>query len=97
MKVRLTARAHARLEAIQDFVAAVDPGAAERLISRLYQRIASLGHFPGRGRVVPELEGSDVRELVVDHFRIVYRVVGDEVQVLTVFDGRLPFDREPEK
>lgn len=95
MKVRLTARAHARLEAIQDFVSAADPAAAERLLARLYQRIATLDRFPARGRLVPELPGSGARELVEGHFRIVYRVTGDEVQVLTVFDARLPLDREP--
>jgi len=50
---------------------------------------------PGRGRRVPELPGADVRELLEGHFRIVYRVVGGEVQVLTVFDSRLPLEREP--
>lgn len=95
MKVRLTARAHARLEAIQEFVAAVDPASAERLVERLYRRIATLERFPGRGRLVPELPGSGLRELVEGHFRIVYRVVGDDVQVLTVFDARLPLEREP--
>jgi plasmid stabilization system protein ParE len=95
VKVLLAARAHERLEAIHDFVSAVDPGAADRLIVRLHLRIASLERFPGRGRRVPELPGSDVRELVEGHFRIVYRVVGNEVQVLTVFDSRLPLEREP--
>jgi hypothetical protein len=37
----------------------------------------------------------DVRELVEGNFRIVYRVVGNEVQVLTVFDSRLPLEHEP--
>jgi plasmid stabilization system protein ParE len=95
VKVLLTARAHARLEAIHEFVSAVDPGAAERLIARLHLRIASLERLPGRGRRVPELPGSDARELVEGNFRIVYRVVGKEIQVLTVFDSRLPLEREP--
>lgn len=94
MRVLLTARAHARLEAIQEFVSAVDPGSAERLLARLYLRISSLERFPQRGRVIPELPSSGVRELVEGHFRIIYRVAGDEVQVLTVFDSRLPFERE---
>jgi plasmid stabilization system protein ParE len=45
--------------------------------------------------LVPELPGSGLREVVEGHFRIVYRLSGDEVQILTVFDGRLPLEREP--
>lgn len=88
-------RAQARLEAIHDFVAAQDPASADRLIARLHARMASLGTFPGRGRAVPEWPGSGVREVVEGHFRIVYRVTHAVVQILTVFDGRLPIEREP--
>ena len=95
MKVLLTRRAHERLEAIHEFVATSDPSAAERLLDRLYRRIATLERFAARGRPVPELPGTGVRELVEGKFRIVYRAVGDEVQVLTVFDARLPMEREP--
>jgi plasmid stabilization system protein ParE len=43
------------------------------------------------------LPGGDLRELIEGHFRIVYRIAGDEVHVLTVFDSRLPFEREPDR
>jgi len=95
VNVVLTARAQARLEAIHDFVAAQDPSSAQRLAARLHARMASLGAFPGRGREVPEMRGTGVREVLEGHFRIVYRIEGDEVQILTVFDGRLPLEREP--
>ncbi|HET9555069.1 MAG TPA: type II toxin-antitoxin system RelE/ParE family toxin [Anaeromyxobacteraceae bacterium] len=95
MKVVLTPRAHARLEAIHDFVAAQDPASADRLVAKLHARMAALGSLPRRGRLVPELPGSGLREVVEGHFRIVYRLSGDEVQILTVFDGRLPLEREP--
>lgn len=97
MKVLLTARAQARLAAIWDFVATTDTAAADRLVGRLHDRMASLESLPDRGREVPELPGSGLRELVEGHFRIVYRARRGEVQVLTVFDGRLPIELEPEK
>lgn len=63
-------------------------------MARLIRRIESLVRFPLRGRAVPELPARDVREVIEGHFRIVYRVAGEEVQVLTVYDARLPFERE---
>jgi len=95
VRVVLTARAQARLEAIQEFIAAQDAASADRMVARLHARMAALGNLPRRGRLVPELPGTGLREVVEGHFRIVYRVAGDEVQVLTVFDGRLPLEREP--
>lgn len=51
------------------------------------------------GRAVPELPESELRELVEGNYRIVYRVRGKRVQVLTVFEGhcRFPADDLPGK
>jgi len=95
VKVRLTVRAQDRLEAIHDFFARQDSASADRLVARLHARIAALAAFPRRGRLVPELPGGDLREVVEFNFRIVYRVNENQVEVLTVFDGRLPLEREP--
>ncbi|WGS85390.1 type II toxin-antitoxin system RelE/ParE family toxin [Methylomonas sp. UP202] len=39
------------------------------------------------GRIVPELGQADIREVFVEHYRIVYRVEDDGISVLTVFEG----------
>ena len=42
---------------------------------------------PRCGRVVPEIGSSDIRELIFRGYRIVYRVTGDALEILTVFEG----------
>ena len=42
---------------------------------------------PRRGRRLPELPESGLRELIVDNYRIVYRRTPKAVEVLTVFEG----------
>jgi plasmid stabilization system protein ParE len=42
------------------------------------------------GRVVPEVDEPDVREVFFRTYRIVYRVMEGEVHVLTVFEGSRP-------
>ncbi len=68
-----------------------DPVAAVALTTRLIGRGESLARFPRRGRRVPELPGSGLRELVEGHYRLVYRERAGRVEILTVFEGhRLP-------
>jgi toxin ParE1/3/4 len=43
------------------------------------------------GRWVPELPESKLRELIEGNYRIVYRVRGKTVQILTVFEGHRRF------
>jgi plasmid stabilization system protein ParE len=43
--------------------------------------------MPLGGRVVPEVGRDDVREVFQRSYRIIYRVAGDDIRVLTVFEG----------
>ena len=50
---------------------------------------------PLMGRVVPELNRTDLRELLYRQYRIVYRVVGPaELAVLLVHHGAKPLSLE---
>ncbi len=89
-----TRRALADLEAIGDFVARDNPGAAERWVLRLMAVAERAAVVPLAGRRVPEIGRDDVRETFAHSYRIVYRVTAEQVQVLTVFEGhrRFPSD-----
>jgi plasmid stabilization system protein ParE len=43
--------------------------------------------MPLSGRVVPELERDDIREVFLRSYRIIYRVADDNIRILTVFEG----------
>jgi hypothetical protein len=43
------------------------------------------------GRTVPELPGIDLREIIEGRYRIVYRVQGKRVEIVTVFEGHRQF------
>jgi toxin ParE1/3/4 len=58
---------------------------AINLVNRRVARADDLGDFPEMGRVVPELEDPEIRELLEKGYRIVYRVKREDVEVLTVF------------
>ncbi len=39
------------------------------------------------GRIVPEISNPEIRELIVEKYRIVYRVQEADIEILTVFEG----------
>jgi plasmid stabilization system protein ParE len=47
--------------------------------------------FPELGRVVPEFGQATLRELIVRPYRLVYRLRGEAVEIVTVFHGARMF------
>jgi len=85
--VRWTRGAVRDLLEIRSFIAVEDPVAADRWIQRLRDRARLAARHPRGGRVVPEFGRDDVREVFVRTYRIVCRMLPDEIHVLTVFEG----------
>ncbi len=92
MKVRWTRRSVEDLKRITRYISADDPRAARRFAETLRRKAESACRLPKRGRMVPELGRRDVRELIEGNYRIVYRILDDAVDILTLFEGHKPFD-----
>jgi plasmid stabilization system protein ParE len=77
-------------EELVSFIAMDSELDADRVLSRLGARSATLESSPGRGRLLPELARFGMRtwrELIVKPYRLIYRIEGEVVNVLAVFDG----------
>ncbi len=90
--VELIQGAEDDLEEIHGYIAKVR-GAddADALIVQFLATIDTLENFPERGGVPKELEGLGLREfrqVLLRHFRVVYRVIGDRVVILVIADSR---------
>jgi plasmid stabilization system protein ParE len=84
-QIRWTAQAAYDLQSIHDFIACDSVDYAAAVLRRLVAAIESLERFPWSGRRVPEHVGDDLRELVRPPYRIVYRVIGESIHVITLF------------
>ena len=62
--------------------------AAEKWVTSIFERVSTLETFPKSGRVVPELGKESIREVLFGDYRIVYRLLPDEVQILTIRHGQ---------
>ena len=90
--VSWSATARQDLSAIRDYYEQSSPGYTRSVISKLIEAVSNLDLFPRMGREVPELEAEMFRELVVEGYRIVYMVTGDddeaEIEILAVAHSR---------
>ena len=87
MRVRWTERAAKDALRIYDFIAEQSEAYAQSVYARILVRPEQLEEFPESGSVVSEYSRPDVRELIVNSFRIIYRICGSEVRVLTIIHG----------
>jgi toxin ParE1/3/4 len=85
--VQWTPQALEDLEAIREYVARDSAHYAALLVERLFASVDHLGAFPQAGRIVPEFQRDELREVIVGAYRVVYRTRSGTVEVLTVFHG----------
>ncbi len=79
------------LTGIVEYIAADNPSNAFEIFKEIKQKASRLYTFPERGRTVPELKDQGIvlyRELIVPPWRMIYRISGKTVYVLSVLDSR---------
>jgi len=79
------------LTAIVEYIATDSSSNAFEIFKKIKQKASRLYAFPDRGRTVPELKDQGIavyRELIVSPWRIIYRISGETVYVLSVLDSR---------
>jgi toxin ParE1/3/4 len=87
MKVDWTEPAIQDLESIRAYIAKDSEYYAIRFVEKIIGAIDGLEDFPLRGRAVPEVEEKNIRELLFQNYRIIYRVETERVVILTVIHG----------
>lgn len=95
MSVIWTDAAAAQLLAIRDYLAQSSPGYAQVLVNRIVTHADRLASQPFIGSQVPEYDDEAIREVFEYSFRILYRVDGQDVQVLAVIHSSRRLPRTP--
>lgn len=75
--------------AIKTYISRDSVHYANLVVTRLIAAVERAGAFPESGRVVPEIGDPAMREILWRSYRLVYRVRGAEVQIVTVFHGAM--------
>lgn len=85
-------RAMRDLDGIYNYIANDSPRYALLTVERIRQAIQSVCRFPQSGRQVPGIDDDTLRQVFWRHYRIVYRIEGDRLFVVTVVHGARLFD-----
>lgn len=84
MNVHWTESALADLRAIEAYIGRHSGRYAQSMVERLFSRSEQLADQPQLGAVVPEYGDESLRELFEDPYRIVYRVLEAQVDIVAV-------------
>ena len=84
MKIYWSPLAVERLEEIYGYISNDNVSAAQNLIENIFDKVESLQVNSERGRIVPETNREDIRELFEGEYRIIYRVELKKLFILTI-------------
>lgn len=92
VKVNWTLQVLDDLDAIAEYIAHNSSRYASVFVEKAFNKVSILKNFPESGRMVPEFDRKDIRELIMDgKYRIIYKVVSkSNLDILTVHHSSRP-------
>jgi len=87
INVHWTHNAIRHLADIYDFISKDSRYYAQRMVDKITKRSEQISFEPFSGRIVPEYQNSNVREIFEGPYRIIYLVLKRKIDVLAVIHG----------
>lgn len=97
MKVIWSEQALQDVKNIRDYIALDSPGYAQPFTERLLQATRHLSVFPESGRPMPEANQPEIREVVYQGYRIIYRLAAGTAEIIMVTHGSRNLDTLEDK
>lgn len=88
-----TAGADEDLIDIWTSIAADNPGAADRVLDAIERRWQQLAQHPHSGMAREDI-APGIRHLIAGQYLTLYRITGDNIEIIRVIHGRRKIDRE---
>lgn len=86
-----TESARSDLDEAIAYVGRRSPVAAFRLLNDILERASSLNMLSERGRIIPELNDTSLREVIVGNYRLMYRLSPGEISIVAFLHGARDF------
>lgn len=96
VKVNWTIQALDDMDAIAEYISHNSFRYASAFVEKTFQKVVILEKFPQSGRIVPEYNEKNIRELILENkYRIIYRFIdGERVDILMVHHSSSPLPRD---
>jgi len=82
------------VDSIAEYIAGDSPETAFLFVNRLMEATDRLEEFPLSGRMIPEINDPNCREVFYGSYRIMYRLEGNEVWITGVLHGARDWRQE---
>ena len=79
------------LRAIHDFIASDSKYYAKKVVQDIVDRANILEEYPRIGRMAPEIDDENIREIFAYSYRILYEIKSENVYVIGVIHGGRDF------
>jgi toxin ParE1/3/4 len=74
------------LKNIFDYISEDSNRYAQITVNKIYLRVSSLTKQPYSGRIVPEFNDKNIREIIDGNYRIVHEIINDyQIDILRIF------------
>lgn len=90
-EIRWSLTSESDLREIEEYIARDSPVYAVRMVDRIIESVDQLESYPLSGRMVPEFERQELREIICRTYRIVYLFEDPVVTILRVIHGARDF------
>ena len=87
VEIEWSSTAQNDLNEIIDYIAQDSLEFALSFYDLVMEKLENLTEFPNIGRKVPELEDPHIRELIFRNHRLIYRFLGDRIQIIRIIHG----------
>ena len=67
---------------------------ARNVVKEIRKKVKSIKLFPRRGRVIPEINDKNYREIFQWNYRIMYKIESQNIYILSIFHGARDFDNK---
>ena len=83
-QIKWTKLALKDLDSIDDYISQDSPYYAQKTIESILERVKILTTQPQSGRIVPEFEKKEIRELMIGNYRVVYKIYPKKISIIRV-------------
>ena len=87
VEIEWSSTAQNDLNDIIDYIAKDSVEYALSFYEQIREKTENLTKFPKIGRIVPELDDPNIRELILRNYRLIYRILEENVQIVRLFHG----------
>jgi plasmid stabilization system protein ParE len=84
-EIRWTLQALDDVESIANYIARDSSYYAQMFAIKTFDAVQRIEIFSESGRVVPEINQENIREIILGNYRIIYRLRADCAEILTVY------------